>query len=249
MTVEMQNICFGYTPDKLILDDLNYTSTSGEISVLAGANGCGKSTLLKIIAGILSPVSGSVLLDGVPLKKIPMHRRSRMLAYLPQTPLIPESFTVSELLNCSRYNSGCSAGQNSDAIRRALEDTGITRLSDRQLSRLSGGEKQRVFLAFALARESEMLLLDEPFSALDPAAFRELFTLLSTLKEQRKLTVIIVLHDINRALHYGDRIIGLKSGRISFDLPPQNAGTFIPELYDLPEEAVFTGAGGEKFFL
>ena len=249
MKVEIQDICFGYAPGKLILEHLDYISAEQNISILAGVNGCGKSTLLKIMAGILTPHSGEVLLDGVPLKKIPARRRAQFLAYLPQNPVIPESFTVRELLDCSRYARGTSKKSDRAAVIRALEDTGIAHLADRQLSRLSGGEKQRAFLAFALAGESELLLLDEPFSALDPAAFRELFSLLVTLKTRRRFSVIMVLHDINRALRYGDRIIGLKNGRICFDLPSFEAGAAVPALYDLPDEAVFSTAAGEKFFL
>ena len=105
---------------------------------------------------------------------------------------------------------------------------------------ISDYDRARPVGAFVLARETEILLLDEPFSALDPAAFRELFTLLIKLKENRKLSVIVTLHDINRALVYGDRIIGLKNRKIFFDLPPSEAAVKVPELYELPETSVVT---------
>ena len=139
---------------------------------------------------------------------------------------------------CARYMHNSSAAENRRIITETMETIAITHLAERQLGELSGGEKQRVFLGFILARQSKVWLLDEPFSALDPAAFRELFTLLVKLKQQYSLTILIVLHDINRALNYGDRIIGMKNGRICFDLPPESAGDRIQQLYDLPDSAL-----------
>ena len=222
MIFEVRGASFSYTPGNPVLEKLDFRSESNVISVLAGVNGCGKSTLLKLLAGVL--------------KDIPRRELAKKAAYLPQNPVIPESFTVAEFLDCIRYNLPVSR----TAIRRAAEETGITHLLNTQLALLSGGEKQRVFLAFVLARETGILLLDEPFSALDPAAFRELFTLLIKLKENRKLSVIVTLHDINRALVYGDRIIGLKNRKIFFDLPPSEAVHKVPELYELPESSIVT---------
>ena len=236
MIFEVRGASFGYTPENSVLEKLDYRSQSNVISILAGVNGCGKSTLLKLLAGLMTPDEGEILLDGVPLKNIPRRELAKKVAYLPQNPVVPESFTVSEFLDCVRYNLPVSKA----AVSRAAEETGITHLLNNQLALLSGGEKQRVFLAFVLARETEVLLLDEPFSALDPAAFRELFTLLIKLKENRKLSVIVTLHDINRALVYGERIIGLKDRKIFFDLPPAEAVGKVPELYELPETSVVT---------
>ena len=236
MIFELREVSFSYTPGHPVLEKLDYCSYSDAVSVLAGVNGCGKSTLLKLLAGLLKPEHGEIRLDGVPLNRIPNRDMAKKVAYLPQHPVIPEGFTVAELLDCVRYNLPITKA----SIQRAVEDTGISHLLKCQLAALSGGERQRVFLAFALARETGMLLLDEPFSALDPAAFREMFSLLIRMKAQRALTVIITLHDINRALVYGDRIIGLKNKNISFDLPPAEAAARVPELYDLPAESIIT---------
>ena len=236
MILEVHEASFGYSPERMVLEKLNFCPQRNLISILAGVNGCGKSTLLKLLAGVLLPVCGEILLDGVPLKSIPRRTLAEKVAYLPQNPVVPDSFTVAEYLDCIRYTLPVTQA----AIHRAVEDTGIVHLLNRQFAELSGGEKQRVFLAFILARNAEMLLLDEPFSALDPAAFRELFNLLITLKERRDLTVIVTLHDINRALVYGERIIGLKDKKIAFDLPPEAAVARVPELYGLPAESVIT---------
>ena len=186
---------------------------------------------------------------GQDLKKISKNKLAEIVAYLPQNPEIPAGFTVMELLECGRYICRTGKQQNREIIRQIMEDTGVTELASRQLNTLSGGEKQRVFLAFALVRQPEILLLDEPFSALDPKAIGELFQLLIKLKEEHTLTVVTVLHDLNRALKYCDFIAGMKDGKISFNLPPSEAAAKIPELYDLPENACITDTNGNKYFL
>ena len=245
MILEAIDLGFAYKPGKPILEDVNWECMPGAISVLAGVNGCGKSTLLKCLAGLLVPTGGEVWLDDTPLKKIPVKKRAELLAYLPQNPVIPESFTVKELLECSRYSLRDSAGHRREIIHRTMEECGISHLAERQFMQISGGEKQRALLAFALVRETRILLLDEPFSALDPAAFRELFSLLIRLKKERSISVVTVLHDINRALNYGDRIVGVKNGTVQFDLPPAKAAEKVPQLYDLAGDAIING----KFFL
>lgn len=245
MIIEAIDLDFAYDPGKPILKNVNWSSAPETVSVLAGVNGCGKSTLLKCLAGLLTPSHGEIRIDGVALKKIPVKKRAAQLAYLPQNPIIPESFTVRELLECSRYSLRDSAGHCREIIRKTMEDCGISCLAERQFMQLSGGEKQRALLAFVLVREARILLLDEPFSALDPAAFRELFSLLIRLKKERSISVVTVLHDINRALNYGDRIVGIKNGTVQFDFTPDAAAEQVPQLYDLPDDSVING----KFFL
>ena len=238
MNIEFREISFAYRPGKPVLDKVNCIPAENSISILAGVNGCGKSTLLKTAAGILRPSSGEIIIGGVPSTRISSRQLAQYLAYLPQNPVHPESFTVKELLHCARYLHNTSVTENRRIIAEAMETAGISHLAERQLGQLSGGEKQRVSLGFTVARQAKIWLLDEPFSALDPAAFRELFTLLVELKQQYSLTILIVLHDINRALNYGDRIIGMKDGRICFDLPPDSASDRIQQLYDLPDSAL-----------
>ena len=238
MNIEFREISFAYRPGKPVLDKVSCIPAENSISILAGVNGCGKSTLLKTAAGILRPDAGEIIIGDTPSTQISARQLAQYLAYLPQNPIHPESFTVKELLLCARYMHNSSAAENRRIITETMETIAITHLAERQLGELSGGEKQRVFLGFILARQSKVWLLDEPFSALDPAAFRELFTLLVKLKQQYSLTILIVLHDINRALNYGDRIIGMKNGRICFDLPPESAGDRIQQLYDLPDSAL-----------
>ena len=249
MKLSAENICFGYSEKKSILNGIELSIADNALTAIAGCNGGGKSTLLKVLAGIVPPSSGNVYCDGKKLENIEQKKLAGMMAYLPQNPEIPAGFTVAELLECGRYPCGSGKREDRESICRIMEDTGITELEKRPLAALSGGEKQRVFLAFALVRKPEILLLDEPFSALDPKAVGELFQLLIKLKEEHKLTIVTVLHDINRALKYCDFIAGVKEGKILFNLPPAAAVEYIPALYDLPESACITDINGNKYFL
>lgn len=248
MKLEVKNLFFSYNSKNPVLENINLDLTENSISVLAGMNGCGKSTLLKLLAGLLKPASGSIILDGLPLKDISRRELAKKLAYLPQTPELPAGFSVEELVLCGRYPHASTRQHDRGVVAQLLETIGISHLAKRQLSTLSGGERQRCFLALVLAQEPSILLLDEPFSALDPAAFRELFNLLIKVKQQYSLTVIIVLHDINRALNYGDRIIGIKNGKISFDLPSHQATDHIQVLYNLPDSAIICNTEKKFFF-
>ena len=239
MKLELRNISFSYTPQSTVINAVSLTLVPEELTVLAGVNGCGKSTLLKIMAGILTPQRGSVYMDDVPLKTIPPRTRAKSLAFMPQHPEIPAGFTVEETVLCGRYPYAEPRRVSQNIIAQVMADTGISHLAGRRLTELSGGERQRVFLTLALAQQPQILLLDEPFSALDPAAVLELFSLLLKLKTQYHLTVVMVLHDINRALHYADRQIGIKGGNIMFDTPPSQAVPHLAPLYDLPPEADF----------
>lgn len=249
MKLTAENIFFGYSEKKPVLNGAELPVTDNALSAIAGCNGGGKSTLLKILAGLIRPIAGTVRCCGQILEDIPQKKLAEIMAYLPQNPEIPAGFTVSELMECGRFPCSTGKRENKEIIRQTMEDTGIRELETRPLASLSGGEKQRVFLAFALVRQPEILLLDEPFSALDPRAAGELFQLLIKLKEERKLTIVTVLHDINRALKYCDFIAGVKDGKVLFNLPPAAAAEHIPTLYDLPESACITDINGNKYFL
>lgn len=249
MILEAEKIFFGYSEKNNVLNGVDLSISDNALTAVIGCNGGGKSTLLKVLAGIIMPASGTVRCNGEALKNIAQNKLAGMMAYLPQNPEIPAGFTVMELLECGRYPCGTGNRENREIICRIMEDTGITELETRSLASLSGGEKQRVFLAFALVRKPEILLLDEPFSALDPKAVGELFQLIIKLKEEHKLTIVTVLHDINRALKYCDFIVGMKEGKIQFNLPPVAAVGHIPALYDLPENSCITDINGNKYFL
>lgn len=249
MILEAQNLSFKYNPGQTVLNGISLSIAEKELLVLAGVNGCGKSTLLKCLAGLHRCSAGMVLLNGTPMHKLSRQYRAQHIAFMSQSPEIPPGYSVRELVMCGRFPWNSSRRENIDAVEKIMTETGIDMLQNRQLDQLSGGERQKVFLAMALVQQPQILLLDEPFSALDPAAAWALFALINRMREEHRLAVVMVLHDINRALHCGERIVGLKQGKILFDLPADNAAEYIPELYDLPPEAVIHNSGQRLWFL
>lgn len=210
--VELQHITAGYGGSP-ILHDISLSFPPGTLTAIVGPNGCGKTTLLKTAAGLLTP-SGGTLQAPEP--------RSRHIAYLPQTRPLPEMTALRLVLHGRfpwlpwprRYGPG------DDAIARsALRQMGVEDLAEQPLSALSGGTRQKVYLAMALAQDAGTILLDEPTSFLDIGAQLELMALLKDLASQGR-AVAAVLHDLPLALSHADRIAVLEEGRLlTLDTP------------------------------
>ena len=202
----------------LIVDDINLTIPTGKMTVLAGANGSGKSTLLSTIARMLKPLGGCVRLDGQAIHQMPTKAVSRQLGILPQSPLTPEGLTVFELVSRGRYPWQGLMRQWSEADELAVEEalrlTGTAEFAHLPVDSLSGGERQRAWIAMLVAQDSRCLLLDEPTSALDIAHQVDVLALVHRLSQQRGLTVIAVLHDINMAARYCDYLVALRGGEM-----------------------------------
>ncbi len=210
----------------------------GEICALIGPNGSGKSTLLRCLCGEIRPFSGSVLLDGAPLNGLPPKARARRIAVLPQRPALPSGgVNAADLVLLGRYAHlpwhGLVTARDRAIARDALEAVDALALAGRDVATLSGGELQRVFLARALAQEADILLLDEPAGAMDPAHLADLFRLL-TRRAAGGAAVLAVLHDVNAAALFCGRVLGLREGRIVFDERPANLTTHnLSGLYDI----------------
>ncbi|WP_179404965.1 ABC transporter ATP-binding protein [Burkholderia guangdongensis] len=191
---------------------------------LIGPNGCGKSTLLRALAGLIKPAAGEVGLDGQPLASWAPKSLARRLAFLPQSPSTPDGIGVRQLIAHGRYpHQGFFARQSArdrDVIEWAMDAAGVGHLHDRDVSLLSGGERQRAWIAMILAQESDIVLLDEPTTYLDMGHQAELLALLSELQRTRRLTIVMVLHDLNQASQYADRLLAMHRGRIVADGPP-----------------------------
>ena len=202
----------------LIVDDINLTIPTGKMTVLAGANGSGKSTLLSTIARMLKPLGGCVRLDGQAIHQMPTKTVSLQLGILPQSPLTPEGLTVFELVSRGRYPWQGLMRQWSEADELAVEEalrlTGTAEFAHLPVDSLSGGERQRAWIAMLVAQDSRCLLLDEPTSALDIAHQVDVLALVHRLSQQRGLTVIAVLHDINMAARYCDYLVALRGGEM-----------------------------------
>lgn len=201
-----------------VLDGADFRVDRGGLVALLGANGAGKSTLLRCISRILQPTGGRILLDGRELKDFDSKEGARLMAVVPQETTADFDFTVEDIVSMGRFpylgrfqNEG---QQDRDIVRRSMEMTGITHLADRSITALSGGEKQRVIIARAVAQQPEILLLDEPTANLDIGYQSMLLGLAARLNREQGVTIIAAIHDINLAVHHFDRFILLAGGRV-----------------------------------
>lgn len=210
------------------------------ITVILGHNGSGKSTLMNLLARQTVPDEGDIRLDGRPLKAFSPKDFARRVAFLPQRLPDVAGMTVAELVRLGRYPWRGILGrwQADDAklVKQAMHDTDIAHYADHIADLLSGGERQRAWIAMLLAQESPLILLDEPTSALDLAHQYDLMTLLSRLNRESGRGIVAILHDINLAARYADRIIALKRGELFFDGTPAQLldSPLLTRLYDIP---------------
>ena len=207
LLLEAHSVSFSYR-DQVVLDEVDFSVSSGELVALVGPNGAGKTTLLKILAGLLKPQAGTI--------RAPEPRAKRV-AYLAQSEALPLEWTTLEVVRLGRVPHqglwGTSTRADYDAVQSALEVTQTTEFANRRLESLSGGERQRVALARALAQQPQLLLLDEPTNHLDVTHGA---ALLRVLRDPRLGTAgaVLVLHDLNLAA-LCDRVVLLHNGRIA----------------------------------
>lgn len=201
-----------------VLYRLEYAVEPGKISAIIGANGCGKSTLLRALARVVAPSSGTVLLDGAELHTRPAKAVARVVGLLPQSPIVPEGVSVRDLVRRGRHPHLSLLRRWSEAdtraVREALSLTGMNELADRPVDELSGGQRQRAWIAMALAQDPQILLLDEPTTYLDIAHQVEVLDLLTDINRARGTTVVMVLHDLNLAARYAERLVAVVDGLI-----------------------------------
>lgn len=217
-TLEAADICYSYEKGKEILHGVSAKFAKGKITALIGANGCGKSTLLNLIAGVMKPDSGKILLNGREITHMKKSVIAQNIAVVHQSNTAPSDMTVEKLISLGRtpYKGLLKADSERDmqAIYRAMSDTDTEIVSDRAVSALSGGQMQRVWLAMALAQETDILLLDEITTYLDIHYQLEIMHLIRELNRKKGITIIMVLHDINHALEFCDEVVIMKDGVI-----------------------------------
>lgn len=196
----------------------------GEIRALIGPNGSGKSTALHALAGLTAPASGRVEIGGRPLRTFARRDLAKRLSFLPQQPIAPDEMTVEQLVRQGRFAHvglfGSYRATDFEAVRWALESTGLTEFATRGLTQLSGGERQRAWISAALAQEADILLLDEPTSFLDIGHQVEVLDLVCRLARERGVAVVMAIHDLNQAMAVCDRISLLDHGELIFDGEP-----------------------------
>ena len=243
------DITFSYGRDD-VLHGVSLDVRRGSIVGLLGPNGSGKTTLLRILSGILRPLAGRVTFDGRPIEQLTRRDLARRVAVVPQDTHSTFDFSVLDMVLMGRYpHLGPFAleGAADQAIARdALAVTGTAGLEARAFATLSGGEKQRVVIATALAQASEMLLLDEPTAALDLRYQFEIATLLRELNTERGTTMIVSTHDLNLAAALCQRIVLLKDGQVLAQGPTRETLTAanIRLLYDVDADVAFHPRAG-----
>ena len=214
--LEIVNVSFSYG-DSLVLKNITLSVEAGEFISLIGPNGSGKTTLLKIILGLLCPTKGEVFLQGKPVLSYPSKEKAQRIAYVSQEPLLTFPLTTKELVSLGRYPYSSRVKpveQDRLAIENALRLTDTLSLKDRKFTSMSGGEKQKVVVARALAQSSCLLLLDEPKAHLDIFFKLEILKTLKELCKEKKLTVVTVSHDLNLVSLFADKVTLLKSGQL-----------------------------------
>lgn len=214
----IKNLSFSYDKKSPILQNITASFSEGRITALIGANGCGKSTLLNLIAGIMNPDSGAILLDGKNISDYKRNMLAKKIAVVHQSNIAPSDITVRKLVEAGRtpYKTlfGKNDAEDDAVVEQALSDTKTEYLADRAISSLSGGQLQRVWLAMALAQDTKILLLDEITTYLDIHYQLEMMHLVRELNRKKGLTVVMVLHDINLALEFCDEAVIMKDGKI-----------------------------------
>ncbi|MEJ6572888.1 MAG: ABC transporter ATP-binding protein [Akkermansiaceae bacterium] len=224
-SIHVQNLSFRIGK-RLLLDDVSLHADTGERIAIVGPNGAGKTTLLRCLLGFIYGESGVIKLNENPLTQLSRQEIARMIGYVPQQLDHDIPFTVLEFIMMSRYAHAQSGGlipkdPDGDQIaRQATERTGIQHLENQSMSTLSGGERQKVNIAAALAQQTPILVLDEPSSHLDPKQRESIQQLLGEIGRKSKTTILAVTHDLNWAAMDFDRIIGMSDGRVIADAPP-----------------------------
>jgi len=226
-SIEISNLSFAYGARR-VLDGVSLAIDAGERVAVLGPNGSGKTTLLKILSGVLAG-AGAVKLDGKAIESYARGELSRLAAVVPQESEIHFPFTAAEIVLMARASHhgplALEGAADLEAARSAMAATETEALADRYLHELSGGEKQRVMIARALAQEAEILLLDEPAAFLDLKHQLGVLDLMRRLGAERGLTIVAALHDLNLAALFFPRLVLLDRGRIFRDGAPEEVLT------------------------
>ena len=237
LKIELQEISLRYNHHPVV-QNLSFQPLPGELVGLVGPNGCGKTSIIKALSRIMPLSSGKVLIDGKDLDVISHNELARCIGVVPQNPVLPDTFTVSEVVLLGRNSHlgllGSEGAKDLAITWGAMDRTGIANLAERKIGELSGGEKQRVTIARVLAQEPRAILLDEPTADLDIRHQIEVLDLIWGLCREKNLAVLIVLHDLNLAAQYCTRLIMLSKGQIYAEGTPQDVITSdnIKAVYD-----------------
>ena len=223
--MDIKGITFSYDNKNNQLHNINSDIKHGEITTIIGPNGCGKSTLLGVMSNNYTPQQGQIMLDGKEIRQYKPKDFAKKLAIVHQQNEAPSDMTVEKLTTYGRlpYRSMFSAitDEDEEAIEWALTCTNLQEKRHEPIDSLSGGEKQRVWIAMSLAQKTQFLFLDEPTTYLDIYYQYEILDLIKQLNTEHGLSIVMVLHDINQAIQYSDTIIVMKDGKIVLKGKPE----------------------------
>ena len=214
--IEIENLTFHHGRS-LILKDISLTIEKGGITALIGPNGAGKSTLFALMARLLPLQSGTISFDGMDIRNSPYRDLARKLAILRQDTHVASRISVRDMVGFGRFphHQGRATNLDREKVEIALEEFGLSDISERFIDELSGGQRQRVLVAMAYAQDTEYMLLDEPLNNLDMHYARSLMHQLRDLADTHGKTIVVVLHEINYAAAHADTIIALKNGQVA----------------------------------
>jgi len=233
--ITLNSVSSGYA-DKQVVSDISFEIETAEFFCIIGSNGSGKTTLLKTISQSLKPSKGEIQIFGQQASTYSKRQLSKLVAMVTQTVPSDIPFTVKEVVMMGRYPYlgilGVEKSQDQDIAASAMAFTNISHLADSKIGEISGGERQRAFIARAICQEPQIILLDEPTTALDLAHQVAVMDLMEKLKIEKKITIVMISHDINLAAMYGDRMLLLKHGKIIHMGTPNEILT-----YDILENA------------
>lgn len=249
--IKLNNISAGYGK-RNIISNVDVDFPKGKITAIIGPNGSGKSTLLKSICGLCSVNDGNIILANKDINQYSNSDRAKIISYLPQQRPVP-AITVERMVLHGRFPylgyPRRYKKEDYDICDRAIKEAGISEIRHRTMDELSGGERQKVYLAMSYAGESEVLLLDEPMTFLDIRYQLDLIYMMKKLKSEGK-TVIVILHDLNAAMQNSDYILVMKKGNVvDFDIPEEiYSKKILEDVFEVRQKLIL-GESGEKYYV
>lgn len=220
--LKCENLTFRYGRNQPVLRGASFSLEQGQIGIVLGKNGSGKTTLFKNILGIHTPQSGKIRFDGENLLKMKRTERSRRIAYVPQDIHFGALSVFDSILMGRISHFGLKAGKEDFlAVQKIIRDMGLEDFAARNVDQLSGGERQKIAIARAMAQEPKMMIFDEPTGNLDIANEQLILTEAKKLAREKNISILSSLHDLNQALYFGDRFFFLKEGVVKYSGGPE----------------------------